>query len=80
MAIDPARPLLNQVALVTGGNSGIGEACALALEAAGARVVVNYLSDPEEAKWVVEEISEGGSDAIATIPASQPAANESYCR
>jgi len=70
MAIDPARPLLNQVALVTGGNSGIGEACALALGVAGAHVVVNDFSDPEE----------GGSDAIATIPASQPAANESYCR
>lgn len=53
MAIDPARPLLNQVALVTGGNSGIGEACAPALGAAGACVVVNYFSDPEEAKRAV---------------------------
>ena len=66
MAIDPARPLLNQVALVTGGKSGIGEGCALALGAAGARVVVNYFFDPEKRSGF--------------IPASQPAANESYCR
>ena len=39
MAIDPARPLLKQKALVTGGSSGIGEACALAL---GAAVVAGW--------------------------------------
>ena len=54
MAIDPARPLLKQVALVTGGNSGIGEARALALGAAGARVVVNYFPDPEKATTFVD--------------------------
>ena len=59
MAIDPARPLLNQVALVTGGNSGIGEACALALGAAGARVV-NYFFDPEEAKRLYPGFATGG--------------------
>src|SRR3954470_501919 len=50
---DPLKPLKNQKALVTGANSGIGEACALALGAAGAEVVVNYHSDPEEAQRVV---------------------------
>jgi glucose 1-dehydrogenase len=81
MAIDPARPLLNQVALVTGGNSGIGEACALALGTAGARVVVNYFSDPEETKRVVKEICEGGSDAIAIqADVSQEAAVQAMFR
>ena len=43
------RPLRGQKALVTGANSGIGEGVALALGAAGADVVVNYVSNPEAA-------------------------------
>ena len=62
---DPARPLRNQKALVTGGSSGIGEGCALALGAAGADVAVNYHSDPDEAGRVVEAIRRAGSDAFA---------------
>jgi glucose 1-dehydrogenase len=61
---DPLKPLKNQKALVTGANSGIGEACALALGAAGADVVVNYHSNPEEAQRVVAEIQRSGSRAI----------------
>lgn len=62
---DPLKPLKNQKALVTGANSGIGEACALALGAAGADVVVNYHSDPPEAARVVERIRKSGSRAMA---------------
>ncbi|PYJ88091.1 MAG: sugar dehydrogenase, partial [Verrucomicrobia bacterium] len=62
---DPLQPLKNQKALVTGANSGIGEACALALGVAGADVVVNYRSDPDEADRVVETIERSGSKAIA---------------
>jgi glucose 1-dehydrogenase len=62
---DPLKPLKNQKALVTGANSGIGEACALALGAAGADVVVNYHSNPEEAERVVDAIRQSGSEAIA---------------
>ncbi len=62
---DPSRPLQNQKALVTGGSSGIGEGCALALGAAGASVVVNYLSDAEEAESVVRAIRAGGGEACA---------------
>jgi glucose 1-dehydrogenase len=62
---DPLKPLENQRALVTGANSGIGEACALALGAAGADVLVNYVSHPEEADRVVKCIEESGSRAIA---------------
>jgi glucose 1-dehydrogenase len=62
---DPLKPLRNQKALVTGANSGIGEACALALGAAGADVVVNYVSRPEEAERVVEIIKQSGSRALA---------------
>jgi glucose 1-dehydrogenase len=62
---DPLKPLRNQKALVTGANSGIGEACAIALGAAGADVVVNYVSRPKEAERVVKSIEQSGSRAIA---------------
>jgi glucose 1-dehydrogenase len=64
-AFDPVKPLKNQKALVTGASSGIGEACALALGAAGAAVAVNYLSDAGEANRVVEAIRKTGAEAIA---------------
>lgn len=62
---DPLKPLKNQKALVTGANSGIGEACALAFGAAGADVVINYVSCPEEAERVVKSIRQNGARAIA---------------
>ncbi|MGB4770138.1 MAG: SDR family oxidoreductase [Chitinophagaceae bacterium] len=57
--------LKGQAALVTGASSGIGEAVAIALGAAGADVVVNYVSSPESAEAVAEKIRAGGSRAIA---------------
>jgi glucose 1-dehydrogenase len=62
---DPRKPLKNQKALVTGASSGIGEACAIALAAAGASVVVNYVSRPEDAERVIARICEDGGAAIA---------------
>jgi len=57
--------LVGQKALVTGGNSGIGKACALALGKAGADVVVNHIGGDEAADAVVEEIRSSGSKAFA---------------
>ena len=51
--------------VVTGGNSGIGEAIVLAAAAEGANVVVDYVSDPAEANAVVEKIGAAGGKAIA---------------
>jgi glucose 1-dehydrogenase len=65
MASDPSRPLQNQKALVTGGSSGIGEGCALALGAAGAAVAVNYHSDADEAERVVAAIRQSGGEGLA---------------
>jgi len=60
------QPLLQgQKALVTGANSGIGEAVARALAAAGAAVVVNYVANPPMAQKVVEEINAAGGQAVA---------------
>jgi glucose 1-dehydrogenase len=65
IVFDPVKPLKNQKALVTGANSGIGEACALAFGAAGAAVAVNYVSRPEDAERVAQQIRQGGGEAIA---------------
>src|SRR3954470_12911838 len=68
-ATAPACPIIKnlagQKALVTGANSGIGKAIALALGHAGADVVVNYVSREEEAAKVVDEIRRCGSKAIS---------------
>ncbi|GGT24221.1 glucose-1-dehydrogenase [Streptomyces kurssanovii] len=61
----PARLLQGQKALVTGANSGIGKATAIALGGAGADVVVNYVTGREVAEKVVEEIASFGVRAAA---------------
>ena len=64
-AVTPSPPvvrsLVGQKAIVTGANSGIGRAVALALGHAGADVVVNYVSRPEEAQKVVADIEQSGA-------------------
>ncbi|WP_029685612.1 SDR family oxidoreductase [Tatumella saanichensis] len=57
--------LNNQVALVTGASSGIGYGAAEALAEAGARVVINYRSQPEPAKALAAKICDNGGEAIA---------------
>ncbi|MEO8961876.1 MAG: SDR family oxidoreductase [Ginsengibacter sp.] len=57
--------LKGQSALVTGANSGIGEAVAIALADAGANVVVNYVTHPENADAVVKQIEHNGGSATA---------------
>jgi glucose 1-dehydrogenase len=56
--------LKGQTALVTGANSGIGRAIAIALGKAGANVVVNYVARPEDAEAVAEEIRAAGQGAV----------------
>jgi 3-oxoacyl-[acyl-carrier protein] reductase len=55
--------LSGKTALVTGASRGIGRATALALAAAGARVIVHYSSSGKEAEGVVAEIRKAGGRA-----------------
>jgi glucose 1-dehydrogenase len=62
----PAHKILaGQKALVTGANSGIGRAVAVALGKAGADVVVNYIENEDAAAAVVDEIRRCGVNAFA---------------
>jgi 3-oxoacyl-[acyl-carrier protein] reductase len=63
--VPPERvDLTGRVALVTGAGHGLGRSHALALAAAGARVVVNNRSS-DAADAVVEEIRRAGGEAVA---------------
>ena len=57
--------LKNQTALVTGANSGIGEAIARAMGRAGANIVINYVTGGDAAEKIAEEIRQGGVSAAA---------------
>jgi glucose 1-dehydrogenase len=65
MAGRPTLDLTGQAALVTGASSGIGEAVALALGGAGARVIVNYRSNASQAEAAAKAIRAGGGEALA---------------
>ncbi|MBV8390464.1 MAG: SDR family oxidoreductase [Mucilaginibacter sp.] len=57
--------LQGQVALVTGGDSGIGKGVALELAKAGAKVVINHVDAHEVAQLTVDEIKANGGEAYA---------------
>jgi NAD(P)-dependent dehydrogenase (short-subunit alcohol dehydrogenase family) len=62
---DPESRTPDPVAFVSGGAVRVGRAISLALAGAGYRVVVHYGSSEGEARALVEEIREGGGDAVA---------------
>jgi len=56
--------LKNKVAIVTGGNSGIGMAVALELARQGANVVIDYIAHPEATETLEQQITALGGRAI----------------
>jgi glucose 1-dehydrogenase len=61
-----SQRLKNQVAIITGSGSGIGEGIAKAFVSEGAKVVINYPSDSgrNKAAGLCEEIRKEGGDAL----------------
>jgi glucose 1-dehydrogenase len=57
--------LADRVAIVTGGDTGIGKAISLAVAREGGSVVVDYFGDAKPANAVVDEIENLGGKAIA---------------
>ena len=56
--------LKGKVAIVTGGNSGIGKAIALELANQGANIVIDYIAHPEATEELEQQIIALGDQAI----------------
>lgn len=56
---------IQKIALVTGGNRGLGRSTALHLAEAGTDVVLTFRSNAEEAKTVVDAVQDRGRRAMA---------------
>ena len=69
--------LRGQVALITGGDSGIGRAVALAFAKEGADVAIAYLNEDEDAKTTKEAIEKQGRRCISL---SGDIGDESICQ
>lgn len=58
------QPLAGQRALVTGANSGIGASVAEVMAGAGAKVMINYVTNPDLAEVLAERIRAKGGEAM----------------
>jgi NAD(P)-dependent dehydrogenase (short-subunit alcohol dehydrogenase family) len=72
-----AGKLEGKVALITGGDSGIGRAVAIAFAKEGARVTIVYLNEHRDAKETKSLVEEYGSDCLLI---AGNVGDESFCR
>ncbi len=74
----PAEPkLAGKVAVISGGDSGIGRAVALAFAGEGANVAVLYLNEHQDAKETVRAVENAGRKAIAI---AGDIGSEAFCK
>jgi NAD(P)-dependent dehydrogenase (short-subunit alcohol dehydrogenase family) len=69
--------LEGKVALITGADSGIGRAVAIAFAREGANVLISYLSEDEDAKETLKWVEEAGRKAI---PVAGDIKSEVHCK
>lgn len=60
----PQPKLKNKVAIITGGDSGIGRAVAVAFAKEGANVVISYLEESKDAKKTKKEVEDLGAKCV----------------
>jgi len=73
----PEGKLKGKIAIITGGDSGIGKAVALLFAAEGANIAIAYLSEQEDALQTQEEIKQIGGQCILI---KGDLGKESYCK
>jgi NAD(P)-dependent dehydrogenase (short-subunit alcohol dehydrogenase family) len=69
--------LKDRVALITGADSGIGRAVAIAFAREGADVVISYISEDEDAKETARWVEQAGRKAVIAPGDIQ---DESFCK
>ncbi len=69
--------LRDKVALISGGDSGIGRAVAVAMAREGAKIAISYLDEHDDAEETVELVEAEGSKAILV---AGDIGDESVCR
>ena len=59
--------LTDKVAVITGGGTGIGRACALRLATEGAHVVINYSRSKDDAEATQKDVEALGREAVYAV-------------